>query len=167
MKKVVLLLGSSLLLCTILAGAALAQMGMMGWGMGSAYNRMYDPATVETVKGEVASVDTFSMMAAMKEPYPMMGRQHYGIHAMLKTDKETIPVHLGPGWFIENQDIKIAAKDTIQVTGSRITYNEKPAIIAARVIKGQHELRLRDENGVPAWCGWRMRSMGPEPIPAE
>ena len=123
--------------------------GSGGWGMGSQYNRMYDPKTVETINGEVVSVDKIT---------PMKGMSH-GIHLTLKTEKETISVHLGPSWFIERQDIKIEPKDKIEVTGSRITFEGKPAIIAAEVKKGDEMLKLRDENGVPVWAGWRKRGL--------
>jgi hypothetical protein len=29
------------------------------------------------------------------------------VHMKLKTEKETISIHLGPGWTIESQDVKI------------------------------------------------------------
>lgn len=106
---------------------------------------MYNPKTVETISGEVVSVDKITPMSGMS----------YGIHLTLKTEKETISVHLGPGWFIERQDIKIEPKDKVEITGSRITYQGKPAIIAAEVKKGDEILKLRDENGVPIWAGWR------------
>jgi hypothetical protein len=122
--------------------------GSGGWGPGSQYNRMYDPKTVETLSGEVVS---------MEEMTSMRGMSSYGVHLALKTDKETIPVHLGPGWFIENQDTQIAPKDTIEVKGSRITFEGKPAIIAAEVRKGGEVLKLRDESGFPVWSGWRRR----------
>ncbi len=64
---------------------------------------------------------------------------------------------MGPGWFIENQDIKIEPKDKVEVKGSRITFEGTPAIIAAEVKKGDDILILRDENGFPAWSGWRRR----------
>jgi hypothetical protein len=81
----------------------------------------------------------------------------YGVHLTVKTDKETISVHMGPGWFIEKQDIKIEPKDKVEVKGSRITFEGKPAIIAAEVKKGDELLKLRDENGFPSWIGWRRR----------
>jgi len=118
-----------------------------GWGMGSSYQRMYNPATVETVTGTVQSV---------QKTTPMRGMQ-YGIHLIVKTDKETIPVHLGPGWFIEKQDQQIAKGDSVEVKGSRATVGGKPVIIAAEVKKGDEVLKLRDENGVPVWAGWRRR----------
>jgi hypothetical protein len=76
---------------------------------------------------------------------------------MLKTEDETISVHLGPGWYIENQDVKIQPKDKLEVKGSRVTFEGKPVIIAAEVKKGDEVLKLRDKNGFPLWSGWRRR----------
>lgn len=179
MKKVVLSLGVLLLLGAAIAFAqgptppatpppakpatppAMPPMGGMGgtaWGMGSPYNRMYNTATAETLKGVVVSVDSFSTMGAM--PGAMQGGRQMsgmqpGIRAMLKTDKDTVSVHLGPAWFIENQDTQILPRDSIQVKGSRITFNDKPAIMASEITKGHYDLRLRDKKGAPAWCAWR------------
>lgn len=118
-----------------------------GWGAGAPYGRMYNPKTAETVSGEVVAVESFTPMK------PMCG----GVHLQLKTGKETISVHLGPAWYIENQELTIAAHDKIEVKGSRVTFDGKPAIIAAEVKKGDDVLKLRDENGVPVWAGWRRR----------
>ena len=46
--------------------------------------------------------------------------------------------------YIERQDTKIAAGDKIEVKGSRITYQGKPAIVAANVHEGDEVLMLRD-----------------------
>lgn len=124
-----------------------ANRGSGGWGPRAAYNSKYDQKTVETLSGEVISVDRITPEKGMS----------YGVHLMLKTEKETISVHLGPGWYIERQDTQINAKDTVQVKGSRITFEGKPAIIAAEVKKGDEVLQLRDERGVPNWSGWRRR----------
>jgi len=35
------------------------------WGMGSSYQRMYNPATVETVSGVIESVDKITPMEGM------------------------------------------------------------------------------------------------------
>ncbi len=119
--------------------------GSGGWGAQGAYQRLYNPATVETVRGEVVAVER-------TVPLKGMGA---GIHLQLKTDKETIPVHLGPAWYIERLDTRIEKGDTIEVEGSRVTIAEKPAIIAAQVKKGDAVLALRDARGIPAWSGWR------------
>jgi uncharacterized protein YneR len=121
--------------------------GSGGWGPKTNYGRMYNPKTIETISGEITN--GFKII-----PYKGMS---YGIHVVLKTDGTTLPIHLGPGWYIENQDIIIEQNDKVEVTGSRITFDGKPAIIAAKVKKGDEVLILRDDNGIPAWSGWRRR----------
>jgi hypothetical protein len=124
-----------------LIGVAIAIAGLLSASNVEA-QRNYDPKTVETIQGNVVSV----------EKTPSKGRS-YGVHLTLQTEKETISVHLGPGWYIEKQIPKIEANDTITVTGSRVTVDGKPAIIAAQVKKGNDILKLRDENGIPTWRG--------------
>ena len=150
MKKFSMFVGMVGILSLIFATAAWAQPGMgqgrgqgRGWGAGDPYSRMYDSKTVETLSGEVVSVDKFTPGRKMS----------YGVHFTLKTDKETIPVHLGPSWYMEKQGMTIASGDKVEVTGSRITYEGKPTIIAAEVKKGGQVLKLRDAAGVPAWAG--------------
>ncbi|HEU4341360.1 MAG TPA: DNA-binding protein [Candidatus Binatia bacterium] len=121
--------------------------GSGGWGPGASYSKMYDPKKVETISGEVTGVSTITPGKGMSA----------GIHMNVKTDKETISVHLGPSWYLENQDVKIEAKDKVEVKGSRITFDGKPAIIAAEVKKGDEVLKLRDDGGFPVWAGWRRR----------
>ncbi len=128
-----------------LAQRGRGQKGYNGWGPKSAYNRMYNTSTVETIKGEVISVDKITPMSGMS----------YGIHLMLKTNKETVSVHLGPAWYFDNHNYVVKTKDKIEITGSRITYNGKPAIIAAEVKRGNEVIKLRDENGYPVWSGGR------------
>jgi hypothetical protein len=128
-----------------LAGSWNGWQGSGGWGTGSPYQRMYDPATVETISGIVLSVNKITPVKGM----------YSGVHLTLKTNKETIDVHLGPEWYIERQDVKIEKGDKIEVKGSRITFNGKPAIIAAELKKNDGILTLRDGAGIPVWAGWR------------
>jgi len=53
--------------------------------------------------------------------------------------------------------MKIVPGDKGEITGSRITFQAQPAIIAAELKKGTEILKLRDENGFPVWSGWRRR----------
>ncbi len=119
--------------------------GSGGWGAGSQYNRMYNPSTVETIVGTVEAVDKVTPMKGM----------YYGVHLTIKTAKETVSVHLGPGWYIERLDIKIEKGDKIEVKGSKATVEGKSVIIAAEVKKGDNVLVLRDSSGIPYWAGWR------------
>jgi hypothetical protein len=121
--------------------------GSGGWGPGTPYNRNYDQKSLETVSGEVVAVDLLTPGKGMST----------GVHLNLKTDKEIVSVHLGPAWYLENQDVKIEKKDRVEVTGSRITFGGKPAIIASEVRKGDEVLTLRDKAGLPVWSAWRRR----------
>lgn len=121
--------------------------GSGGWGAGAKYHAMYDVNTVTTVSGMVEKVERFT---------PEHGMRH-GIHLLVKTDAETLSVHLGPEWFLARQDMKIEAKDKVEVKGARITFNGKPAIIAATVKKGNDTLVLRDDAGIPIWTGCCIR----------
>lgn len=114
-----------------------------GWGAGDPYSRMYNSKTVKTLSGEVVSVDKFTPGRKMS----------YEVHFILKTGKETTPVHLGPSWYVEKQGIIFAPGDKLEISGSRVTYQGKPTIIAAEVKKGGQVLKLRDSAGVPAWAG--------------
>ena len=141
----------ALLLLAMLGPVAFAQgmkwRGSGGWGPGSTYDRMYDAKTVDKVTGEVAKVDSITPMRGMSG----------GVHVALKTEQGEVSVHLGPQWYVENQDVKIEPGDRVEITGSRVTVEGKPTIIAAEVRKGDEVLQLRDAAGVPVWAGWRKR----------
>lgn len=152
MKKLAVTLVMLSVFTLLLPFQSWAQRGMQwrgggGWEPTSPYGRLYDPKTVQTISGEVTSIEQITPFQGMA----------YGVHLLVKTDKETLAVHLGPAWYIENQETKIQPGDQVEVRGSRINFQGKPAIIAAEVKKGDQVLQLRDEAGVPAWSGWRRR----------
>ena len=100
----------------LIASSVLAQPGAMP-------GRNYNTATVQTLQGKVIAID----QAAGNR------RGGMGVHFTLQTDKETIPVHVGPFWYMKKQSLQIEMGDAIAVTGSRVTLNGKPAIIAAEI----------------------------------
>ncbi|WP_019500009.1 hypothetical protein [Pseudanabaena sp. PCC 6802] len=118
-----------------------------GWRMGNPSWRTYDPATVETIQGEVIGVDTATF-----------GKISGGIHLRVRTQtREEITVHLGPAWYIDNRAVQIQLHDTVEVKGSRTVFGEQPTLIAAEVKKGDRVLTLRDKDGIPVWAGWNRR----------
>lgn len=141
----------------LIAGIGYAQRGNgPGDGTGRRAPRMerhYDLNTVETISGEVVAVET----TAGERGYP-------GAHLMLKTDGGTLPVHLGPQWHLKDQPLQVKVGDQITVTGSRVTYEEKPAVIAGEITRGNDALKLRDETGRPLWAG---RDKGPANAPGK
>lgn len=120
---------------------AIRRAGGQGWGAHTAYGKLFDPTTLVTLRGEVLSVERFT-------PFRQMG---YGLLVVLETPTETIDVHVGPGWFVAEQDFEISPGDKITVRGSRILFQERPAIIATEVRSGQRTLKLRLDNGQPVW----------------
>jgi hypothetical protein len=111
-------------------------------GKGPGAMRLFDPSTIVTVSGSVASESRIDR-----------GTGHLGVHLSVKTPDGEIPVHLGPDFWVDKQTLKFAKGDEITVTGSRITFEGKPAIIAVTVTKGTATLVLRDAKGVPSWQG--------------
>jgi membrane protein implicated in regulation of membrane protease activity len=105
---------------------------------------MYNPATEATVKGSVAEV------IQVKGP----GRWG-GTHLTLKTDKESIDVHVGPSWYLAQNKISFAKGDQVEVTGSRVKFGDKDALIAREIKKGSETFTLRNSQGIPAWSRGR------------
>jgi hypothetical protein len=83
-----------------------------------------------------------------------MGMHFRGV--FLKTDQGSLVVHLGPGWYMDEQKFAIKPGDTLETTGSKVTLNNQPAIIAREVKVEGKTLKLRDDQGLPVW-----RGMGP------
>ncbi len=99
----------------------------------------FDLKTVETVQGIV--VDAPDIKPSIPEI----------MHLTLMTKQDKLIVPLGPDWFMAQQNWKIAALDHLEITGSRINLNGKPAIIAQIVKKGDQVMIFRDETGRPIW----------------
>jgi hypothetical protein len=69
----------------------------------------------------------------------------------LTATEALIEVHLGPEWYLDSQKFSIEVGDSLELKGSRVIYNGKPTIIAARLTKEDRVLTLRDDNGLPLW----------------
>ncbi|GAX62031.1 glutamate-1-semialdehyde aminotransferase [Candidatus Scalindua japonica] len=127
------------------ANESFAQRGMGRgsevWGLENQYCLSYIPDTVETIGGEVIRVEKVSPEKGM----------FYGVHLIVKTGEETISVHLGPGWYLQGQGVMFEPGDKVEITGSKVAFDEEEAIIAAEITKGDKILKLRDKNGLPFW----------------
>lgn len=145
MQKIMTLIAVLVLVGFAVVTQALAQRGIMwrggGWVPGTPYARMYNPQTVETIRGEVVSVGRVT---------PLDGGRS-GVRALVKTDRGTISVHLGPARYVQSQ-MGISPRDTIEVRGSRITFEGEPAILAAEVKKAGQDLVLWNPEPLLNWC---------------
>ena len=148
MKRIIAIIASAVLISSVAAPANLAQESMSqpdGVGQ-SRDSRGYHPANLETISGEVLRVIKTSSRRG----------QGYAIHLLVQTDEETVEVHLGPEWYLTNQNFSIEPGDVLEIKGARVLYEGAPAIITTEVTREEEVLTLRDDNGFPAWRGTRM-----------
>jgi hypothetical protein len=119
--------------------------GSGGWGVDSPYNRCYVPSKLANFSGKVTEITATVPMPGMAE----------GVSLLLTMKAMSIPVQLGPAWYIEHLDASIEVGDQIEVLGAKAFAEGVPAVMAAEVRKGDHVLVLRDAAGTPVWAGWR------------
>jgi hypothetical protein len=108
----------------------------------------YDLATEATVTGTVEAVEQIAASGGGRGRHGMGGT-----HLTLKTESETLEVHLGPTSFLNEKKVVIAKGDTLAVTGSRVTVDGEAVFIAKEIKKGDSTWTLRDAAGLPLWRG--------------
>ena len=149
MKRIIALIAIFLLISFFAATESLAQVQMeRPVEMSRRGSRIYNPATLEEIDGEVLTVNKVNSRRD----------QGYGVHLSLKNAEETFEVHLGPEWYLEEQNFSVEPGDRLEVKGSRITFPGMPTIVAAEVKKADRVLTLRDSNGIPKWSRRQQRS---------
>ena len=112
--------------------------------------KIFDSKTIKTISGQVIKVG--------QVPEPGLGME---MRLTVFIDKkEVLPVLLGPAFYIigseEADPFKIG--DQVTVSGSEVTVNGEPLMIAMTVKRGNQVLRLRDKDGNPGWIGWKKAS---------
>jgi hypothetical protein len=149
MPRLVLFL--ALVMSLALVRPGLAQ-PVPGGGRRGMDGRLYNPQTVTTVKGQVEK------LAARPGRGRGQGRGLQFQSVVLKTNQGSLLVHLGPGWFLDGKNFAVKAGDTLEATGSKVSLNNQPALIAREVKLNGQTLILRDAQGFPVWRG---RGRGP------
>jgi hypothetical protein len=105
--------------------------------------RVYNPRAVVTVTGKVVSVNRRAAKKAGKSPRVTM---------VLQTDQGAVKVHLGPADYIDQQALKLAPGDRVEVKGVKVNAPKASSFIAGEVRKGDQVLKLRDDaTGRPLW----------------
>jgi len=149
MKQVLSGVSAVLFVFVLTAMAAMAEPGCRCKGNescgGCGAGGMYDPAKTEVLTGQVVSME-------QSESRRGPGK---GVILKVSVGSETLSVHLGPQWYLDQQTVKIALGDTVEIKGSKTVRGEESVFIAAEAKKGSEVLKLRDENGAPAWTGPR------------
>ena len=108
----------------------------------SMYDGLYNSSALETISGRVVSIK-------------QVGRAGQGTWLEMQTDQETVSVHLGPAWYLEDQELAISPNDTIEITGVRNTWNGTTTVIASEIKLADRTIELRNADGYPLWMNWQ------------
>ncbi|MGO9580230.1 MAG: hypothetical protein ACLP2P_12545 [Desulfobaccales bacterium] len=125
-------------------------------GTGEQDRRLYNPQTVTTVQGQVEDLGSYGMQGWRVAP----GMKTQGL--VLKTNTGNITINLGPPWYVRKQGFTLQKGDTLEVTGSKVTKDEKTVLLAAEVKKNGQTLKVRDEKGAPLFRGQGPDGQGTE-----
>jgi len=97
----------------------------------------FDASRVTTVRGTVVNVERVDH-----------GGVAQGVLLTLDTDAGKLAVHLGPSSFVDPK-MTFAAKDVVEVRGSRVDASGTPSLLATQVKKNGQALELRKADGTP------------------
>lgn len=123
------------------------------WGMQGQYQRLFNPNTIQTVQGQILTI----------EPFSPGNRMCNGLHIKLRTAAQPLTVHLGPQWYIEDQKIALHYGMQVSATGSMIEFQQARAMIATEISTEHGVLKLRSADGIPYWSS-RMSHQDPVPV---
>jgi hypothetical protein len=105
--------------------------------------KLYNPQAVVTLAGKVVAINRHAAKKAGKPERVTMA---------LQTDQGAVKVNLGPAAYFDQQALKLAPGDQVEVKGVRVNRPKASIFIAGEVRKGDQVLKLRDDaTGRPLW----------------
>ncbi len=130
-------------------GGALGLAAAMGYFLAPGLGK---PGQRERGSGRAAVYDTAtetSVSGTLAQP-PARGRM--GLHLSVEeTGGEKLDVRLAPQGFLAAQGVWLAQGDELEVTGSKVTVQGAPVLIAREVTTQGKTIALRDRAGKPLW----------------
>ena len=130
----------------------LAQHGPGRHGPDSAL--VYDTNSEETFKGIVTEVKMGRSALYWLSQIHTLGLGHKGEQEkqlVMKTDTDTVEIHLGPTAFLTERKMDIGKGDALEVTGSHATIAQAHVVLAREIRKADSTWTLRDATGQPLW----------------
>lgn len=112
------------------------------------YERPFDENNMVELKGKVLEVSNSKESKDEKR----------GVYFILNTQKEQIPVHLGPLWYMARQQHHFKPGDKVKIKGSKVKFKDATVIVATEIQQGSMGMKLRDEKGNPVWESWQKMS---------
>jgi hypothetical protein len=125
--------------------SAISALGQADQGPGKR-SPIYDPKTETTITGAIQEVK--------EVPGPGRGT---GTHLIVKAGDEVSDIHVGPTWYLKQQNYAFAKGDQIEVLGSKVKYQGADVIVARQIKKEGNTWTLRDTQGIPVWSRGKNR----------
>ena len=113
-----------------------------------AMTKLYNTATETKVEGKIGNIEVADSGYGR---FP-------GTVVNLKTKDKAVKVYIAPNWYLNNEKIQLKKDQSLTITGSKVTHNNKPLIITRTMKYDGKEITIRDSNGFPVWAG---KAMGP------
>jgi hypothetical protein len=125
---------------------------------------LYDPKNEATFTGTAADVNTGGpgRLGWLMRVHTF-GLGHKGVQEtqlLLKTDTDTVRIHLGPTAFLKGKGVEIREGDTLEVTGSSVTLGDARVVLAREIRKGDNVWTLREATGQPLWSSAQTEARG-------
>ena len=138
-------------------GPAEQKQDMGGWEKGSKYDKLFDPAEVDSFKGWVIQLKTIVPLPGMSPGVALMVSETRDLKS------EPILVHLCPTWFADSKSIGLKKGDRVKVKGVWAEISDQDVFIASKIKKGNYfEFKARlSKDGTPFW------TMSPEELATE
>lgn len=107
--------------------------------------RLYDTTTVETITGKITKIEK------AQSGYSRFS----GTLLTIKDNKQELKTYIAPDWYLAQKKLEFKKGDSLTVTGSRISFQNKPLLIIKEATYNEKKIVIRNENGVPVWAGKR------------
>lgn len=101
----------------------------------------FDPNHQVTIHGTIQQINDYDCPV----------RKTVGTHLQVKTGDGIIEVHVAAAKFLQQFGIKFNVGDSVEMTGSKGTYQGRPAFLPRIIVVGNDKYYLRDEKGRPVW----------------
>jgi hypothetical protein len=114
----------------------------------SELTKLYNTATETTVEGKILKVEVADSGYGR---FP-------GTLVDLKVKEKETKVYIAPSWYLKNEKVELKKDQSLTITGSQATYNDKPLLITRTIKYDDEEITFRDSKGIPVWAG---KGIGP------
>src|SRR5947209_2852108 len=97
----------------------------------------YDIATEAKFRGVVEEVKD--------RECPISGGM--GSHFVIKLDGKLVEVHIAPTKFVKSYEVAFQKGDSVEITGTKVTFEGQDAILAREIKRGNDDFLFRDPKG--------------------